>query len=281
MAAKFEVDVEDVEYASPDGAPLLARLYRPRGAGPFPGVVEVHGGAWTGNDRMTNVDMHMPLAESGVVVMALDFRLPPAAVYPGPVSDINLGIRWFKAHAAELNVAPAEIGVLGTSSGGHQAMLAAMRPDDARYAAQALPGGDDARVGFAAICWAIVDPLARYRMVTSNGNQRLADAHRAYWPSEADMEEGNPQLILERGEAAHLPPALLLQGLKDDNVTDDMADKFAAAYRAAGGDFTLETFAEAPHAFVAKDPASADSKRAVALIVDFVHAQAARLRAAA
>jgi acetyl esterase len=43
MAVKHEVDIEDLEYANPDGEPLLARLYRPRGAGPFPGVVEVHG----------------------------------------------------------------------------------------------------------------------------------------------------------------------------------------------------------------------------------------------
>ena len=72
MVAPYEIDVEDVEFACPDGVPLLARLYRPRGPGPFPGVVEVHGGAWTMNDRITNHDIHVPLAKSGVVVMSID-----------------------------------------------------------------------------------------------------------------------------------------------------------------------------------------------------------------
>ena len=284
MAPTYQVDIEDVEYARPDGTPLLARLYRPRGAGaiqgPFPGVVEVHGGAWTLNDRLTNEAIHRPLAESGIVVMAVDFRMPPTAMYPASIMDINLAVRWLKAKAGELNVAPAKVGIIGTSSGGHQAMLAAMRPRDPRYVAANLPGGAnvDAAVAYVAICWSIVDPLARYRMVSGNGNQRLVDAHHAYWPSEAAMAEGNPQMILDRGEPADLPPTLLLQGGRDDNVTPDMADRFAAAYRAAGGDFQLEKFPEAPHAFVAKDPASLDSVRAVALIRDFVHAQAARIQ---
>jgi acetyl esterase/lipase len=41
--------------------------------------MEVHGGAWIGNDRLTNVDIDQALAASGVVVMAVDFRMPPAA----------------------------------------------------------------------------------------------------------------------------------------------------------------------------------------------------------
>lgn len=277
MATDCEFDVEDVEYARPGGAPLLARLYKPKGAGPFPGVVEVHGGAWTANDRLANEAIHRPLAAAGVVVMAIDFRMPPTAQYPASIVDINLAMRWLKAHAGELRVAPEKVGIVGTSSGGHQAMLAAMRPRDKRYAAAALmsDAAVDASAAYVALCWSIVDPLARFRMVSGNGNQRLVDAHNAYWPSEEAMAEGNPQMILERGEPAALPPCLLIQGTSDDNVTPDMADRFDAAYRAAGGDFTLEKFPGAPHAFVAKDPASDDSRRAVGLIRDFVLAKAA------
>jgi len=278
MAGAYEFDVEDVEYARPDGAPLLARLYRPRGEGPFPGVVEVHGGAWTANDRLTNVAMHEALAGSGVVVMAIDFRMPPDAMYPASVIDINLAVRWFKARAASMSVLPGAVGLLGTSSGGHQAMLSAMRPRDARYSVAGLADGAgvEAAVDFIIVCWAIVDPLARFRMVSSNGNQRLVDAHNAYWPSEADMADGNPQMILDRGESADLPPALYIQGDKDDNVTPDMASRFEAAYRAAGGAITLEMFPGAPHAFVARDPESADSRRALDLICAFTLAQAKR-----
>src|SRR5262249_28929011 len=83
-------------------------------------------------------------------------------------------------------------------------------------------------------------------------------------------DEGNPQLALERGEKVSLPSLLVLQGTKDDNVTPDMAEKFTAAYRAAGGRAVLETFAGEPHTFVTRDPTSAASLRALALIQRFV-----------
>jgi acetyl esterase len=70
---KFSVDIQDIEYNKPDGVPLLARLYRPQGAGPFPAVVEVHGGAWGSNDRLANASIHQPLAERSDV-SSLDHR---------------------------------------------------------------------------------------------------------------------------------------------------------------------------------------------------------------
>jgi acetyl esterase len=265
--------IEDIEYIRHGEKPLQARLYRPSGKGPFPGVVEVHGGAWTSNDRTTNVAMHEALAQSGALVMAIDFRMPPDAQYPASICDINYAIRWLKQHARDLGIDPRRIGGLGTSSGGHQIMLSALRPYDQRYTALPLSGADvDASLGFVAICWAILDPLARYRMVTANGNTRLAAAHEAYWPDEAAMEDANPQLILERGEAVPrpLPPVLLLQGTKDDNVTPDMADRFAATYRQAGGRIDLHKFEGQPHAFVARDPKSHAALKALEEITGFV-----------
>jgi acetyl esterase/lipase len=274
MPETYEVRTEDVEFCRHGGKPLLARLYRPEGQGPFPGVVEVHGGAWTLNDRTTNEPIDRPLAASGAVVMAIDFRMPPAAPYPASIEDINLATRWLKAHAKELGV--SRVGGLGTSSGGHQLMLSALRPVDRRYATLPLPsaGKADATLAFVVLCWPVVDPLARYRMVRGNGNQRLVDAHQAYWPGEADMEDANPQLILERGEAGALPPALVLQGTVDDNLTPDMADRFAAAYEKAGGRIWLEKFAGEPHTFIVKDPTSVASRRGIELIKEFVRMQA-------
>ena len=77
--------------------------------------------------------------------------------------------------------------------------------------------------------------------------------------------------LLERGEPVELPPALVLQGTNDDNLTPDMADKFVGAYRARGGTVTLEKFDGQPHTFVSRDPTSAASQRALELIKGFVH----------
>jgi acetyl esterase len=270
MTQKFTT--EDVEYLRRGDKPLLARLYRPRGSGPHPAVLEVHGGAWTTNDRLANVVIHEALAHAGVFVMAIDFRMPPEAQYPASICDINYAIRWLKLRAKEYGVRPGHIGGLGTSSGGHQIMLSALRPRGATYSATRLPGGEvfDASLAYVVLCWPITDPLARYRMVTENGNTRLAGAHRAYRPDEAAMADANPQLILERGEAGALSPTLELQGTNDDNVVPDMADRFAAAYRKAGGTIELVKFPGAPHAFTAREPDSEHARKALDLITAFV-----------
>src|SRR5713226_3040131 len=119
----YEIDIKDVEYVRHGDKPLLARLFKPRGQGPFPLIVELHGGAWCLNDRLADRAINEPLAQSGVVVAALDFRMPPEAPYPASLADINYAIRWLKTQATELGSRSDLVGVLGNSSGGHQAML--------------------------------------------------------------------------------------------------------------------------------------------------------------
>jgi acetyl esterase/lipase len=272
LAAPIDVAIEDVEYLRIDGQPMLARLYRPKGSGPFPAVVGVHGGAWTSGDRNNNQAIDQALAAVGVVVLALDFRLAPQAPYPASVVDVNFGVRWLKAHAADFASRPDWVGAVAGSSGGHQMLLSALRPRDGRYAAAttAEVADVDADIAYMVACWPIADPLARYRMAMARGNERLVKAHQDYFGNEDAMREGNPQLILERGEDVSLPSLLLLQGTKDDNVTPDMAEKFAAAYRARGGRVQLETFPDQPHTFVTREPSSAQSLTAIELIRGFV-----------
>jgi acetyl esterase/lipase len=279
VPARFAVEVHDLEYQRSGGAPLLARLYRPQGDGPFPALVDVHGGAWASGDRLNNAPLDEALAKSGIVVLAIDFRMPPQHRYPASIADVNLAVRWLKVHAAEFGSRRELVGGLGTSSGGHQLLLSALKPAAPDYAAVPLAAASqqDARLPYLVLCWPISDPLARYRMVKEKGNARLVESHDAYWASEAEMAAGNPQLILERGEAAlPLPPAIVVQGTGDDNVTPDMADRFAAAYRARGGDLALHKFAGQPHTFIMRDPASEDARRATELLRDFVLAQAGR-----
>src|SRR6476646_11872507 len=140
-AKTADYDVEDVEYLRHDNKPLLATIYKPRGAGPFPALVECHGGAWCQSDRFTEKLRHEAMAARGIVSIALDFRSGSTDPYPASVQDINYAVRWAKAHARELKTQPDLVGISGQSSGGHLAMLVAMRPNDARYASIALPAG--------------------------------------------------------------------------------------------------------------------------------------------
>jgi acetyl esterase len=271
---EMAIHTEDLEYFRPAGAaPLLARYYRPEGPGPFPAVLEVHGGAWTSGDRLNNVAIGEDLAAHGIVVLSIDFRMPPAVRYPETVADVNFGIRFLKANAERFATRAGLVGGLGTSSGGHLLLLNALRPRDSRYTALPL-AGVDAGLAFAVVCWPVADPLARYRAVRERANERLVEAHHQFWPSEDAMAEGNPQLILERGEPIERPPALIMQGTADDNLTPDMAANFAAAYTRAGGSISFHRFEGQPHAFIARDPAAPDAVRALSLIAEFIHNQA-------
>ena len=260
--------IEDVAYLTHAGGPLLARLYRPDA--PKAALVSVHGGRWIGETRLTNAVIDIALGEAGVLVMAVDFRMPPVARYPDCVADINFAVRWLKANAGSLGMPVGRVGGMGTSSGGHQLMLNAMRPDDPRYADLLFPGGFDASLAFAVLGWPVIDPLARYRYAKAGGKTPYLEAHHAYWADEAEMEEGNPQRILERGEPALLPPVLYLQGTADEALTPDIADRFAAAYEEAGGRIALEKFAGQPHTFITKLPGTPASDEAIRRITAFV-----------
>ncbi len=279
----YAIDVTDIEYLRHGDKPLLARLYKPHGTGPFPIIVDLHGGAWCKKDRMSDAGTDEPLAKSGVIVVALDFRMPPDAGYPASLADVNYAIRWCKAHAAEWNGRADRVGVLGVSSGGHQAMLAAMRPADMRYAALPLAGKSavDAKVHCAVMCWPVIDPLGRYQYAKAaqKGNdeklKKSADewviCHDKYWGSEAAMTEGNPTLALERGEKTDLPPVLYLQGTADIAHPKPNRDQFIASYREAGGRVDLHLFEGVGEAFITNDPTSQSARDAIERIVEFVH----------
>src|SRR3954454_9905475 len=102
----YDVAVEDVEYLRHGDRPLLARLYRPKGTGPFPAVVSLHGGAWVNGDRNTDDAIHQVLARNGILIASLDFRMPPEAGYPASLADANYGVRWLKAKAESLGTRP-------------------------------------------------------------------------------------------------------------------------------------------------------------------------------
>lgn len=281
-----DIEVEDIEYLRFGNKALLARLYKPCGAGPFPLLVELHGGAWCHGDRLNDVVINEALARSGVAVAALDFRMPPVASYPASLADIHYGIRWLRSRADTLGLRVDKVGSLGVSSGGHQAMLLAMRPNDPRYAAFKPPYGlqdADMRLDYVVMCWPVIDPLARYRYATKlrEGGEpypelvdRVLPAHDEYWGDEEAMAEGNPVLALERGETVELPPVMYVQGTRDDAHPRPDLDRFVELYRKSGGQVELKLFDGEEQGFINRKPTSAAAGEAVTQIIGFVHRHA-------
>ncbi len=138
--ARFELAVSEVELRrNGAGRMLMARIYQPKGAGPFPTVLDLHGGAWNRKDRLAEEPMDRALAASGLLVVAVDLTLAPEAPYPACVQDAHYAARWLKSKAATWNGDASKLGVYGSSSGGHVAELLALRPHDPRYGAIPLP----------------------------------------------------------------------------------------------------------------------------------------------
>jgi len=251
----LDYTTEDIAYLQHGGTSLKLRFLRPGGAGPFPLVVDLHGGAWTMGDLTGCQDRDEVLVKAGFATAALDFRHAGDG-YPTSLVDINYAIRWLKSQSEGLRIDPNRVGITGQSSGGHLAMLSAMRPTDPRYTSVELKSDAPAvtaNVRCVAMTWPVINPLSRYRHALRLRDSAqppawtasIPERHDLYWQSEENMAEGNPLLALERGEAVQTPPALWIQGRPDEihDYRDPESDldlnepeRFAVRYREAGGE---------------------------------------------
>lgn len=272
-AKQYEIKVWDVEYRRDPVRTLLARIYQPQGAGPFPALLDVHGGAWNDQDRTANAPVDERLAASGILVVAIDMRLAREAPYPASVADVHYGIRWLKWKVRAWNGDPETLGALGSSSGGHVVQLCALRPYDPNYSVHALPEAPhlDATLTYVVARSPISDPLARYEQAQKMQRETLIKNSQLYFNPWDTIVAGNPQRLLERGEAVALPPMFILQGELDDNVLPAVQERFVATYRAAGGEIDYEVFPGADHRWIIHPGPQTD--RAIAMIKAFIARQ--------
>ena len=287
-AGPYEVEESDAPFARPAGQDRLARVYRPTGppAAPLAALVDVHGGAWNRGDHTTGALHCRALAASGLVVVSLDFRQGPDHRHPAASADVAAGVRWTRAHARRLGVDPRRIGLVGSSSGGHLALLAGLTPGAPSHAGTPILGPDgapDARPGDESVAvvlalYPVADPLARYRYVLGREHEpvpesgfdakRLLASHRAFFADEAAMAGASVTRLVAAGQARALPPVWVAQPELDDNVPAGITDAFVAAYQAAGGPVERTHFPGVGHGFIGK--AGPDTDKALALMRDFI-----------
>jgi acetyl esterase len=264
--ARFDIAVSEVELRrTPAGRMLMARIYQPTGAGPFPTVLDLHGGAWNRKDRFAEEPMDRALAASGLLVVAVDMTLAPEAPYPACVQDANYAVRWLKAKAAAWNGDGSKIGIYASSSGGHVAELLAMRPHDPRYNAIPLAAAPDvdATVAWVAMRSPISNTFARYENAEGRHNEAMVKNNKVFFSPWQTIHESNPQELLERGENVALVPFLIMQGALDDNVLPEVQEKFVKTYRAAGGACDYRLFENCVHEWVAEPGPQTDKARDV------------------
>ena len=294
-SAPYEIEHADVAFARPEGHELLARVYRPVGepGEPLAAVVDVHGGAWTRFDRTLGVHHGRGLAACGLVVVSLDFRQGPDHKHPAGSADVSAGVRWVRAHAQRLGVDPRRIALTGNSSGGHLALLVAVKPGAKEHGGTPIvmedgslgPSSGDDAVAFVMALYPVTDPIARYRYVLTRKDEpggpppafdarRLMASHHGYFTDEAAMADASVTRIVATGEATALPPVWLAQPEVDDNVPAPITEAFVAAYEAARGRIERVRIEGVRHGFIQSPGPATD--RAIGLMRDFVARQLAR-----
>jgi acetyl esterase/lipase len=197
----------------------------------------------------------------------------PEAPYPASVQDANYGVRWLKHKAREWNGAPETIGALGSSSGGHEIELCAMKPRDRYYSVHTLAEAPelDATLNYVATRSPVSNPYARFLNAEQLGREEMVQNTKLYFNPWDTIHEGNPQEILDRGEKVTLPPLLIMQGELDDNVRPAVQQKFTESYRAAGGECQYEVFSGCQHLWI--DDPGPQTDRAHEMVKQFIAKQ--------
>jgi acetyl esterase/lipase len=126
-----DVDTRDAVARSADGAEIRLRVFDKRGSRPGSGVLYLHGGGMVlGNVDVYDAILRRLASQSGVPLIGVDYRLPPAHPHPAPVEDCYAGLRWVDAHADELGIDRARVAVMGDSAGGTLAAALALMARD-------------------------------------------------------------------------------------------------------------------------------------------------------
>lgn len=243
-----------IEYTNPDEQHLKLNMARPKGDGPFPAVVCIHGGGFRAGKRESYDALTIKLAERGYVAVTVSYRLAPKYPFPAAIHDTKAAVRWLRAHAKRYHIDPDRIGATGGSAGGHLAQFLGVTGDVKEFEGTGGHGEHSSKVK----C-----------VVNVYGP---SDFTKSYGKS-VDAAEVLPLFLggnLEQARALHIKasplywvtpnaaPTLFIHGTEDKYVHVEQAEWIHDKLRAASVETELLKLEGAGHGFKGKDAETAE-----------------------
>ena len=260
--------VRDLQFAAPDGRPLLADLHLPNlPAEPAPAIVWIHGGGWRSGNRRLGPDLSRFFAAANFAMVAIDYRLSGRATFPAQIEDVKTAIRWVKSVASEYRIDAKRIGLWGASSGGHLASLAALTGDD-RFTPADAPWREHSSAvqavvdGYGPIDFLQMDAHRPAPGTRSEDPDSLLLPRLDMRSEDADSYESLlmgapiatcPQRVREASPLTYVhpgaPPFLIMHGTSDTTVAPQQSELLFEALSRHGNDATLVLVESLGHGF--------------------------------
>lgn len=217
---------------------LRADIAVPKGAGPFPVVVYLHGGGWVAGSPKTHRKLGMQFAEAGFLTINVDYRLAPEHPFPAGLEDCVFAIKWAADHAGRWSGDPNKIAVGGDSAGGNLTAAALTSLAGENYSG--------ARPKAAILIYGVYDfPATLERAQGTMDGMAKAYVGSANFPSLLKDPRVSPLGAIKPGA---LPPSFVVCGTADTLLPESHA--IAAALKGADIRHELHIFDEMPHGFL-------------------------------
>jgi para-nitrobenzyl esterase len=251
-------EITEMEYASSDGRKIPCVLSMPKGDGPFPCVVTIHGGS--GNRDLAyirtlaapnpNTPMVTALNEQPWAVLAISYRAGDGAVFGIEQDDVMAGIRFAKSLP---KIDAARVGVMGGSHGGHLALIAAEKMGNEFLCVVAgspwLPDGETLIFPEPTKPpLSLLSPAVREEQI-KHGARFVTGLTRGRGLSEADARKFLRGQSIEANAEKIVVPSLFLTSLGDEAVPHVLVQPTFEKLKAAGRDVTVFTVEKSPHGF--------------------------------
>lgn len=241
------------------GAPIAARTYHPRAAsGDLSGVVVFfHGGGWVYGDLDSHDGMCRDLAaDSGCIVVAVEYRLAPEHPFPAGVEDAADALEWALAGPGEIGPTGSKVAVAGDSSGGNLAAAACLDRRD-----RGLPGPE-----FQLLLYPCLDLTLTQPSIREAGGRRFGGRSELAWTVDQYLAgSGNPRDPLASPLLADdhqgLPPAHVVTAGYDPLRDEGLA--FVTSLRAAGVQVSHRHYEHQIHGFLSFAGILPDARQAL------------------